>query len=110
MESWALMWRPSPWRTGEQVKVVWKSTGTGDLRIFAVSPSGREVLPLTGPTPHFGSTWDRPGDEWGTSFELDETRRVDVEGGARAGSGVSTADRHLLRPQNTYKIVSVSGC
>jgi hypothetical protein len=72
METWALMYRPSPWRTGEQVKVVWKSTGTGEVRIFAVSPGGREVLPVTGPTPHSGSNWDRPGDEWGTFFELDE--------------------------------------
>jgi hypothetical protein len=66
------MWQPPPWRAGDLVKVVWRSTGTGDISVLAIGPGGREVLPVTGPTAHAGSSWDRPGDEWGTSFRLDE--------------------------------------
>lgn len=72
METWALLYEPPPWKPGQEVKVVWRSTGTGDFRVVAVGPRSREVPPVSGPTPHFGSNWSRPGDEWGTVFRLDE--------------------------------------
>lgn len=72
LETWALLWEPSPWKPGQEVKIVWRSTGTGDFRVVAVGPRSQEVPPIAGPTQHFGSTWDRPGDEWGTFFQLEE--------------------------------------
>ena len=75
METWALLWEPSPWKPGQEVKVVWRTTGTGAFRVVAVGPSSQQVPPVTGPTQHFGSNWDRPGDEWGTVFRLDQPGR-----------------------------------
>ena len=88
METWALLYEPPPWRPGQEVKVVWRSTGTGELRAVAVGPRGQRVAPSSGPTPHVGSNWARPGDEWGTSFRLDEPGRwtLRVDRGAASAS------------------------
>ncbi len=69
-ETWALLWEQPPWRINEEVKVVWRMTGTGDFSVEAVGPDGDTVAPTQGPTPHAGSNWDRPGEEWGTFFRL----------------------------------------
>lgn len=59
-------------RVGQEVKIVWRMTGTGDLAITVISPSGQSA-PLTfGPEPHGGSTYERPGDEWGSGYRFDE--------------------------------------
>lgn len=72
LETWALLDEPPPWKPGQEVKVVWRSTGTGAFRVVAVGPGAQEVPPVSGPTQHYGSNWNRPGDEWGTFFRLDE--------------------------------------
>ena len=72
METWALLYERPPWKAGQEVKVVWRSTGTGEFSVVAVGPQAQEVPPITGPTEHFGSNWNRPGEEWGTFFRLDE--------------------------------------
>lgn len=72
LETWALLYEPSPWRPGQEVKVVWRTTGRGPFRVVAIGPRSQRVPPLAGPTQHAGSTWDRPGEEWGTFFRLDE--------------------------------------
>ena len=87
MEAWALLYEPSPWKPGQEVKVVWRVTGAGDFRVVAVGPESQEVPPVSGPTEHFGSNWDRPGDEWGTFFRLDEPGRWQL----RIQRGSSTA-------------------
>ena len=71
LETWALLYQPTPWRAGEEVKVVWRTTGTGAFEVVAVGPDSQVVQPISGPTPHFDSNWGRPGDEWGTFFRLD---------------------------------------
>jgi hypothetical protein len=60
-----------PPRAGDEVKIVWRMTGTGPLRVRLVGPNGRRK-PLTfGPTAHgMGSSYHRPGDEWGTGFRF----------------------------------------
>lgn len=68
--AWALLWEVPPWRTGQEVKVVWRMPGTGEFRVVARDERGEIVDPLRGPTPHLDSNWDRPGDEWGTFFAL----------------------------------------
>jgi hypothetical protein len=51
---------------GDNVKYVVRMTGTGPLVVTARGPSGTQIS-LT-PTPHTGSTFDRPGDEWDFSI------------------------------------------
>ena len=69
---WALLYEPSPWPVGQEVKVVWRATGAGKFAVTAVGPGSQRVAPIAGPTEHHGSNWERPGDEWGTIFRLDE--------------------------------------
>lgn len=72
LEVWALLWEPPPWKVGQEVKVVWRATGTGSFTVTAVGPDSQRVAPIAGPTVHYGSNWERPGDEWGTFLRLDE--------------------------------------
>jgi hypothetical protein len=60
-----------PIRVGDEVKIVWRMTGQGDLAVRFVDPSGRERPLVFGPEPHGSSNYDRPGDEWGTGFLFD---------------------------------------
>ncbi|GAB3798752.1 hypothetical protein [Micromonospora zhanjiangensis] len=53
---------------GREVKIVLRMTGDGDLAVLATGPDGRQVRPQWGPDKHGGSTWTRPGDEWGTGW------------------------------------------
>jgi hypothetical protein len=61
-----------PVRAGDQLKIAWRMTGQGDLSVTSTSPSNRPGTLTFGPEPHGGSTYDRPGDEWGTGFLFDE--------------------------------------
>jgi hypothetical protein len=72
LEVWALLYEPSPWKAGQEVKVVWRATGAGAFAVTAFGPEFQRVAPIAGPTEHYGSNWERPGDEWGTFFRLDE--------------------------------------
>lgn len=69
-EGWALFWEAPPWTVDQAVKVVWRMPGSGDLDVRAVGPGGEVIQPLSGPTRHPSSNWDRPGDEWGTFLAL----------------------------------------
>jgi hypothetical protein len=67
---WGLILSPLPIRTGDDVKIVWRMTGSGSMRVRAVSPGGR-VAPLAwGPDLHGGSTYHRPGEEWGVGYRF----------------------------------------
>jgi hypothetical protein len=68
--AWALLWVEPPWPVGQEVKVVWRMTGTGDFAVVARGPNEEVVDAVQGPTPHVGSSWERSGDEWGTFFVL----------------------------------------
>ena len=57
---------------GVDLKVVWRMTGTGDLAVRLLDPDGRATALDWGPEPHGGSTYHRPGDEWGTGFTFDQ--------------------------------------
>ncbi len=59
-------------RAGDEVKIVWRMTGEGDLSVNYRSPTNRAGVLTFGPEPHGGSTYDRPGSEWGTGFLFDE--------------------------------------
>jgi hypothetical protein len=57
---------------GTEIKVVWRMTGTGAFTIAATGPDTTKVTPVWGPEPHGGSTFERPGDEWGTGWSFPE--------------------------------------
>lgn len=60
-----------PPRVGQMLKIVWRMTGRGPLRVAFTDPEGHRA-PLTfGPEAHPASTYQRPGDEWGTGFDFD---------------------------------------
>jgi hypothetical protein len=79
----------NPVRVNEQVKIVWRMTGSGDLRLTSVAPDG-ETHPLQwGPDEHlFGSTYRRPGQEWGAGYLFTQPGCWDL----RAIRGNATAD------------------
>lgn len=59
-----------PPRVGEELKIVWRMTGSGDLTLSMIDPGGRPAKLLWGPDPHGGSSYDRPGDEWGAGYRF----------------------------------------
>jgi len=50
-------------------KVVWRATGEGPFVAEASGPDDVSIEP-TGVVEHLGSNWDRPGDEWGTTWNF----------------------------------------
>ena len=62
---------PGPVRAGEDLKIVWRMTGQGGLSVSYFSPDGRPGVLTFGPEAHGGSSYQRPGDEWGTGFSFD---------------------------------------
>jgi hypothetical protein len=63
---WALLFNTLT--TGQDIKILWRMTGRGDLQLVAIGPQGQVVQPDWGPQAHSGSNWNRPGDEWGAGF------------------------------------------
>ncbi|MCU1428659.1 MAG: hypothetical protein JWL83_2659 [Actinomycetia bacterium] len=71
-ELWALVFGSLPLRTGEPTKFVWRMTGRGALHVALTAPDGSARRLLWGPIAHTaGSTFHRPGDEWGTGVRFD---------------------------------------
>lgn len=65
---WALLFTSYPLRAGADSKIAWRMTGSGELQVSAIGPDGQSVSPTLAPQAHGGSTWDRPGEEWGSFF------------------------------------------
>ena len=59
-------------RKDEQVKIVWRMTGRGNLKVTSLRPDGSTGELAFGPEPHLSSSFARPGDEWGTGFKFDQ--------------------------------------
>lgn len=68
VEMRGLVFSTVPIRAGKETKIVWRVTGTGDLRLTATGPDGKDHAPVWGPEPHGGSSFERPGEEWGAGF------------------------------------------
>src|SRR5262245_49493065 len=86
---WALPFAPLPFPTRHEVKIVWRMTGSGSPRFSATGPTGEDPDALQwGPEEHLDSTWNRPGDEWGTGFRFTEAGcwRITVRRGEGSGS------------------------
>jgi hypothetical protein len=69
---WGLALGPGevPPRAGDELKIVWRMTGSGPLRIVFTAPDGRQRPLVFGPEAHSASSYHRPGDEWGTGFRF----------------------------------------
>ncbi len=63
----------NPLRTNEQVKIVWRITGSGALHLVSIGPDGRAHPLQWGPDPHLSSTYTRPGDEWGAGYRFTQS-------------------------------------
>jgi hypothetical protein len=73
-ELWALFFAdPQSIHIGQEVKIVWRMTGSGSFQIIARHTKGIRTRPIWGPEEHGGSSWHRPGDEWGTGFKFSTT-------------------------------------
>jgi hypothetical protein len=64
---WALFFAPRA-VAGQEIKIAWRMTGSGDFAISATGPDGAPAKLTWGPEAHGGSTFERPGDEWGTGL------------------------------------------
>jgi hypothetical protein len=62
----------SPVRVHEDVKIVWRITGSGALRLVTIGPDGRPYRLQWGPDPHLSSSYRRPGNEWGAGYRFTE--------------------------------------
>lgn len=62
--------RYPPIRARQDVKIVWRMTGSGPLEVSITAPDGTRQRPEWGPEPHGGSSYDRPGDEWGVGYRF----------------------------------------
>ena len=71
-ELWALLFplHELPIYVDEEIKIVWRMTDKGPFKLVALLPDGTRVEPIWGPEEHGGSSWQRPGDEWGTGFRF----------------------------------------
>lgn len=69
----ALTFRPGsgPVRVGEEVKIVVRMTGAGGLEVSPTRPDGTTAELDWGPEGHSGSTFKRPGQEWGFGVTFD---------------------------------------
>ncbi len=69
---WGLALGPGhvPPRSGDELKIVWRMTGTGPLHVTFTAPDGRRRPLALGPAAHASSDYHRPGDEWGTGFRF----------------------------------------
>ncbi|GAA4498848.1 hypothetical protein GCM10023191_044720 [Actinoallomurus oryzae] len=75
-------------RAGDEAKIVWRMTGTGDLQLSAIGPDGRSRKLAWGPEAHGGSSYHRPGEEWGAGYRFDRPGCWDLH----AVRGTASAD------------------
>ena len=61
-----------PVRVGDELKIVWRMTGSGGLAVSYTGPDGEAGSLTFGPERHGASSYDRPGDEWGTGLRFDQ--------------------------------------
>ncbi|TMR93693.1 hypothetical protein [Nonomuraea basaltis] len=88
-ELWGLLFAkaPPPLPRGEEIKIVWRMTGEGPLQVRGVLPDGTRATLIWGPEAHGGSSWKRPGEEWGTGFVFPKRGCWKIELTRTRGSG-----------------------
>jgi len=88
---WALVFDRVPVSLGRKVKIAWRMTGAGSLRLLALGEHEQVVRPHD-LIRHGGSNWQRPGDEWGGFFVFPSAGCWDI----RARRGSVTGDVWLV--------------
>ena len=78
----------NPLRVNEDVKVVWRITGSGELLLTSIAPNGGTHPLQWGPDEHLSSTYQRPGQEWGAGYLFTQPGCWDLH----AIRGTATAD------------------
>ncbi|MEV1172399.1 hypothetical protein [Nonomuraea sp. NPDC049784] len=87
-ELWGLLFAPGPpLASRKEIKIVWRMTGEGPLQVRATLPDGTQAKLAWGPEQHGGSSWHRPGEEWGTGFVFPKHGCWKVELTRTRGSG-----------------------
>src|SRR5256885_17067640 len=76
-EAWALAFGTFPPTVGQDLKIVWRVTGRGPVRVAFRDPSGHEHSLTFGPDAHSASSLQRPGRERGTGDTVGLTRCLD---------------------------------
>lgn len=66
---YGLLFARYPLPAGQVSKIAWRMTGSGNMRFAATGPRGQRIAPAWA-TLHYGSSWHRPGEEWGTGFRF----------------------------------------
>ena len=72
--------------TDKPVKIVWRMTGSGPLRLVAHGPNGIIRRPVWQER-HGGSSWHRPGDEWGAGIKFPAPGCWRIHASRRSNSG-----------------------
>ncbi|MFG1942255.1 hypothetical protein [Nonomuraea sp. NPDC048826] len=85
-ELWGLLFAEVPFKAGAEVKIVWRMTGDGPLKVSATGPGGKRAK-LVWLEDHGGSNWQRPGYEWGTGWVFPAPGCWKVELSRTRGSG-----------------------
>jgi hypothetical protein len=72
LQMWGLVMAQhhGPLRVHEDLKIVWRITGSGQLHLVTLDPGGRRQRLQWGPDLHSGSSYTRPGDEWGAGYRF----------------------------------------
>jgi hypothetical protein len=84
---WGLVFAPVPLPVRQEVKIVWRMTGSGALQITATHSDGTSAKRIFGPEAHTGSNWKRPGQEWGSGFIFPKAGCWNLHLGRSSGSG-----------------------
>jgi hypothetical protein len=88
---WALFFADMPIHPKQEIKIVWRMTGAGDLHLVAVGPRGLRIPP-DWTQYHESSNWQRPGQEWGSGFTFPSPGCWDLH----ATRGTSSGDVWLV--------------
>jgi hypothetical protein len=88
---WALVFDRVPVPIGRKVKIAWRMTGAGPLRLLTLGEHEQVVRPHD-LIRHGGSNWDRPGAEWGGYFVFPSAGCWDIQ----ATRGSVTGDVWLV--------------
>jgi hypothetical protein len=55
---------------GDELKIVWRMTGTGPLQVVVTAPDGSHPPLVSGPDGPRESSYRRPGNEWGSRLRF----------------------------------------
>ncbi len=110
VQLWALFFTEMPVHSRQEIKIVWRMTGAGNVQLGAVGPAGRRISP-DWIQAHEGSNWQRPGQEWGSGFTFPVAGCWDLHATRGASSGdvwlVVESRTHISLPDAAFLIGAI---